>query len=701
MGSALWAGISGLNASSKELDVIANNLANVNTIGFKSGTTYFADVLSQSISGGAGGSMQVGRGVAVTEIQTQFGSGSFESTGNATDVAIDGDGFFMVNDEEGATYYTRAGAFHLNSDYMLVDVNDYKVQGKIIVNGQVGALGDIDLQGVQSKPSATTTVSLGANLNAATAKGGQYNTTQTVYDSLGANHTLNSVFTKTENTTAGGYWGIEASLGGAAATLDIHGLVFDSDGNMTATYTGNVGAVTGTHTISAASSLVGTGAGDGLNQATDAITLTRTAAGGWTIGQVPAGTYAGMAITSVVGADPVTIASNGINNDISLDLTGVWATGDTAQFTITGATAAPTVTSAAGTATVTLDRANSVTAAGNMVLTWDGTDWSITGNGGYAGATLNSTTFPVTISLGSGTTDLTLNTGAGAWVAGDTIAVALTAPAISAVTATSVQAAPTATANLDRPGMVYKDGAITMTRGATAGAWTLTGDYANASIVSSNATTVQISLDGTGTADLTLTLAGTWAAGDTASYTLTHTETAGLRDVTIDLHTIPLDGGATIGANGVVNWNMLGDGALDITQYSSASVIRAVTADGYASGQLKTLSIGQDGIISGFFTNGQTTELAQMVLAKFTNPWGLNKLGSNLFGQTVTSGSPIQNTPGTSGMGALTPNTLEMSNTDIATEFIKMITAQKAYQSSARVVTTQDAIMQELMNLKR
>ncbi|HNS56699.1 MAG TPA: flagellar hook basal-body protein, partial [Smithellaceae bacterium] len=135
MGSALWTGISGLNASSKELDVIANNLANTNTVGFKSSTTYFADVLSQSISGGSSGTLQVGRGVSVTEIQTQFSTGSFESTGIATDVAIDGDGFFIVNDADDASYYTRAGAFRLNNEGLLVDTNGYMVQGKVIVNG--------------------------------------------------------------------------------------------------------------------------------------------------------------------------------------------------------------------------------------------------------------------------------------------------------------------------------------------------------------------------------------------------------------------------------------------------------------------------------------------------------------------------------------------------------------------------------------
>jgi flagellar hook protein FlgE len=140
---------------------------------------------------------------------------------------------------------------------------------------------------------------------------------------------------------------------------------------------------------------------------------------------------------------------------------------------------------------------------------------------------------------------------------------------------------------------------------------------------------------------------------------------------------------------------------LNITQYSTASVIRALSANGYASGNLKTLSIDSSGRISGFFTNGQTSDLAQLMIAQFSNPWGLKKMGSNLFGETVASGSAVQNYPGQSGMGTLTPNTLEMSNTDIATEFIKMITAQKAYQASAKVVTTEDQIMSVLMNIKQ
>jgi len=496
MSSALWAGISGLNASSKELDVIANNLANVNTVGYKSSKTYFADVLSSSISGGSSGSLQVGRGVAVADVETQFGVGSFETTGNATDVAIDGDGFFMV-----ATFYTRAGSFHQNEEGYLVDINGYKVQGQLVVNGEaVSAIDDINLTGVRSEPVATTSFSFGANLNSATAKGEQYNAMQTVYDSLGTKHALNATFTRTENSD-GGYWAVECSLDSQAATgMSADGFLFDSRGQMSGIYTG------------------------------------------------------------------------------------------------------------------------SATAGANI-------------------------------------TTLTVN----------------------------------------RPGMIYKDTTAAITLAQVGGLWTITGNggYANARIIDAAAANPQISLDGTGTADLTIV-----PADVTCDFTLDHAEAA-MANLTVDFSGITLGGGATIGNGGNVTWDLVGTEALDITQYASASVIRSLASDGYAAGDLKTLSIDETGRISGFFTNGQTADVAQLVLAIFTNPGGLKKMGANLFGETILSGAARQNTPGESGVGTLTPNTLEMSNTDIATEFIKMITAQKAYQANAKVVTTEDNIMQVLMNLKQ
>jgi flagellar hook protein FlgE len=412
MGSSLWSGISGLNASSKQMDVIANNVANVNTIGYKAGKTFFADVLSQSISGGSSGSMQVGRGVEVTEVGTLFSPGSFETTGNATDLAIDGDGFFMVNDEDAATFYTRAGAFHLDSNGNLVDTNGYKLQGYNFFGAATGMITDISLRNVQSAPETTTGYSVGVNLNSETAATDMYTTTQTVYDSLGDRHSLGITFTK---TATNGEWNFQVALDGVNATCPYTGLQFDSDGNLANIYNG------------------------------------------------------------------------------------------------------------------------------------------------------------------------------AAWVA---------------------------------------------------------------------------------PVDMAVTIAA-------------------------------LANGATIGTGNVINWDLVGTSALSITQYASASVIKSLTNDGYASGLLKSLSVRNDGTINGFFTNGQTSDLAQLVLGDFDNTWGLKKMGSNLFAETVTSGPAIRNVPGASGMGDVSSNSLEMSNSDLATEFVNMITAQKAYSANAKVITTTDQMMTELMNIKR
>ena len=417
MGSSLWTAVSGLYASSKQMDVIGNNIANVNTVGFKAGVPVFSDILSQSIAGGSG-SMQIGRGVGLSAIPTLFGQGSFESTQSATDLAIDGDGFFMVNDADGATYYTRAGMFTIDKDGCLVDANSHKVQGYLYEDGVfTDTVGDIALGGVQSVPEVTTRISIGTNLDGETVQDDTFVSALTVFDSLGAAHTLSMTFTKI--ATDGGGWNITGSMSGL--------------------------------------------------EPIDGLTLS-----------------------------PATI------------------------------------------------------------------------------------TFDATGKLLEATTDIDI---------------------------------------------------------------TVTGDMA---------------------------------------------------------------GGATIGETGVIRWDLV-DGDVDgdgkdaevMTGYASPSVNRALESDGHSSGELQSLSVASDGVLNGFFSNGQTADIGQIALAKFANPWGLNKMGSNLFASTTNSGDALINKPGTAGLGEINPNSLEMANTDIATEFINMITAQRAYQANAKVITTTDTMMSDLMNIKR
>ena len=144
-----------------------------------------------------------------------------------------------------------------------------------------------------------------------------------------------------------------------------------------------------------------------------------------------------------------------------------------------------------------------------------------------------------------------------------------------------------------------------------------------------------------------------------------------------------------------------GDGLDGTTQFASPFAVKNLSQDGYAPGSLNNVTISEDGIITGVFTNGQMKRIGQLVLAKFIAPTGLTKLGRNLFGETFDSGQPIVGSAGTSGLGRILSNSLELSNVDLAAEFVKMITAQRGFQANSRVITTTDDLLQELMNLKR
>jgi len=137
------------------------------------------------------------------------------------------------------------------------------------------------------------------------------------------------------------------------------------------------------------------------------------------------------------------------------------------------------------------------------------------------------------------------------------------------------------------------------------------------------------------------------------------------------------------------------------TQYPMASTTNFQTQDGYPPGVLQNVTVSPEGIISGHYSNGQILDLYQLTLANFNNPQGLSREGGNLFAETLESGVPYTNAPGEAGLGKINPNSLEQSNVDLATEFVKMIISQRGFQANSRVITTTDEILAELMNLKR
>lgn len=165
----------------------------------------------------------------------------------------------------------------------------------------------------------------------------------------------------------------------------------------------------------------------------------------------------------------------------------------------------------------------------------------------------------------------------------------------------------------------------------------------------------------------------------------------------IGAFTIPQSFPITTG--GVTNLNF----NLDLsksTQFGSTFGVNSTTQDGYASGRLSGLSISPDGTVQGKYSNGQSRNLAQVVLCSFKNPNGLLNMGGNQWEETAASGQPLVGAPGSGTLGALQSSSVEESNTDLTAELVNMITQQRAYQANAQTIKTQDQILQTLVNLR-
>lgn len=155
-----------------------------------------------------------------------------------------------------------------------------------------------------------------------------------------------------------------------------------------------------------------------------------------------------------------------------------------------------------------------------------------------------------------------------------------------------------------------------------------------------------------------------------------------------------------LGKNGSEDFDVKVD-LTALTAFSNESSASVATKSGYKQGYLDTFSIGPTGEIYGIFTNGQSRVIGQVALAAFKNPSGLEKTSENMYQVTPNSGDAIYGLPGSSGLGALNPGTLEMSNVDISREFTEMISTQRGFQANSRIITTSDEMLQELVNMKR
>lgn len=144
-----------------------------------------------------------------------------------------------------------------------------------------------------------------------------------------------------------------------------------------------------------------------------------------------------------------------------------------------------------------------------------------------------------------------------------------------------------------------------------------------------------------------------------------------------------------------------GTGLTGSTQFASASDVKGLTQDGFATGSLVDLAISDDGTVRAQYSNGQATSVGRLALATFANEDGLTRAGGQLFSQTLDSGDALVGAAATSGRGAIAAGSLEGSNVDIASELVQLIAYQRAFQANARTVTTADEMLNETANLKR
>lgn len=247
--------LSGLAAAQASLDVTANNIANANTNGFKLSRAEFTDVYATAF--GSIGSLDTGAGVKLASVSALFTQGNIDFTGNALDLAVNGEGFFTLSDQ-GSNVYSRAGAFRVDRDGYVVNVTGQRLQAYPALNSQgtnfsTASLGDLQLIASTTPPQPTTNADISLNLDAGSPQLGagaidptdpttfSYSTSVVTYDSLGQSHTTALYFRKIDTATRS--WDVRAVTDGdVAQTTTVQNLTFDNLGQLTSGQPVNFGS---------------------------------------------------------------------------------------------------------------------------------------------------------------------------------------------------------------------------------------------------------------------------------------------------------------------------------------------------------------------------------------------------------------------------------------------------------------------------
>jgi flagellar hook protein FlgE len=657
MMASLYSGVSGLQNHQVRMNVIGNNIANVNTIGFKGGRVTFREALVQDFRGagrptdltGGTNPIQLGLGMQVSTVDNLFRQGGLETTGQVTDLAIQGSGFFVLSDNSGV-FYSRAGSFNFDANATLVEpASGLFVQGRMAnSDGTIpvsNPIGRITVPFGQQDPArATTEVSFGNNLDsmatdsvASLVSGGTTGISTVIGSAVngaGGVHTLtitgaqatNSTFTGANVANDGtGAPGITLSNNMTLSSLgvtDASGFQLSRDNGL------RVDTVSGLTVSSTVGDLI-----NAINQIADV--RAELVGGEIQISRVRAGSGLDYNIQSSAAA-------------VTLDPVGGFATGGNIIGVILGVANGATFTANSGT-NHTFACGDIFVPTGEVAQASESLAIDVDDNTGLAMGILG---------LGKGGVEVSTMNGLAAGTASITTEDTLHGASITVYDSQGGKHSLT----------------IEFLKSVNTNEWNWTASFSGIeTIVSGGMGRVRFNPDGS--------LLEFNYDGGASSLTFNPNNGAAASNVAIDA-------GMAGGFDG-------------LTGFASPNTASLLQQDGYTVGILDKISIDQGGTIYGIFTNGINRALAQILLADFNNVGGLLKAGSSLYQSSANSGAAMVGVAGETISGSISSGALESSSVDISQEFTSMITAQRGFQANARIITTSDSMLDELVNLKR
>lgn len=645
--------LSGLKATSSELSVISNNIANVSTNGFKSSRTEFADIYANSSLGG--GQTAIGSGVVLSAVTQQFSQGQISFTDNNLDLAVSGKGFFVLSNN-GSISYTRAGSFGVDKNGYIVNSSENRLRGFLADNtGSItGAQADLQITSSTLAPKPTSTVSVNVNLDATAEPPSApfitgftpaqppdpttYNssTSTTVYDSLGNSHIMTSYFVKAhaENTWRT-YVGIDGSDVTPTASTPPVGVppVQYPSGQLAQPYT-IVFNQSGSYVTN--------------NPATPATYYGPGPVSSTTSGLMTSGTLPTLNL-----------------NDLTINSVAITASSSSSDGSSTTDNAASSIALAAAINQSTVSHGVTASVNPNVV------DLGIPAFGNLAAGDFSINGVPI-VGVNANPADLL------GLINGQT--------ATTGVVATQPGGAGTAiilTANDSRNVQLTTDGV--QATGASFANFNLNGGVAvdqvqrgTISLATTNNQGIIIGGPNPGQASLT--------AGPQAGIVQSSSDTINIADW------IPT-GGAAGPQLMSMNFN-------NSTQYGAPFSVLALSQNGYSTGLLAGVNVDSSGVIFAKYNNGQSLALGQVALANFGNVQGLNPQGNTSWVETFSSGSALIGAPGTAELGGIQSGALENSNVELTDELVELIVAQRNFQANAQSIKTEDAVTQTIINLR-